>query len=59
MDKFAKTVESAKIWANEETTFLRNITLGASLARLNTIETDNFNRNLYLESILNIAENGN
>ena len=59
MDKFAETLESAKVWAEKQTEFLKNKTIGESLANLNNEETDNFNRNLYVDGILNIAENGN
>ncbi|GFD77102.1 hypothetical protein KUL113_65220 [Tenacibaculum sp. KUL113] len=59
MEEFANTLKSAKVWASKETEYLKTHTLGESLANLNTSESDNFNRNLYLDGILNISKNGN
>jgi len=59
MDAFSNTLESARNWASKETEYLRTHTLGESLAKLNTSTSDNFNRNLYLDNILNISKHGN
>jgi len=59
MGKFANILESANVWASKETKYLKNHTLGESLVNLNSSESDNFNRNLYLDGILSIAEKGN
>jgi len=59
MNKFAETLKLSEEWAKKQTEYLKNKTITESLANLNKKETDNFNRNLYVDGILNIAENGN
>ena len=59
MEKFSEIVKTAQDWANQETKFLKSHTLGESLERLNTSKSDDFNRSMYIDKILNITKSGN
>lgn len=59
MDQFTSIIATSKVWAQEHTDFLKTHTLGEVLAKLNQTASEEFNRNLYLDGILNIAEEGN
>ncbi|MFD0962817.1 DUF5694 domain-containing protein [Pseudofulvibacter geojedonensis] len=59
MENFSEIIQAAKVWANQETEYLKTHTLGQTLENLNGLKSDKFNRNLYLESILNVTDKGN
>ena len=59
MNEFGSIISASKEWAKEHTDYLKTHTLGKVLKELNTQEAETFNRNLYLDDILNIAQQGN
>lgn len=59
MEKFSEIIASSKVWAKEHTTFLEKHTIGEVLEKINKTESEKFNRNLYIDGILNITKNGN
>lgn len=59
MEDFGKIIASSQVWAQDQTKFLKTHTIGEVLEKLNTPDSEKFNRNLYLDGILNIVDSGN
>ena len=59
MNEFGTIISTSKEWAKEHTDYLNTHTIGKVLKELNTEEAEAFNRNLYLDYILNITQKGN
>lgn len=59
MIKFQSTIGIAKEWANTHSKFLKENSLNEMLTILNSNDSENFNKNLYLDKILGITDKGN
>ncbi|WP_196894954.1 DUF5694 domain-containing protein [Aureivirga marina] len=59
MEKFSSLLANTNDFAADFTSYLKTHTLNETLIKLNQAESDNFNKNIYLESVLNFVEKGN